>query len=43
MPNWCFNYMNINVKNESGKILAEAFRPKYKEYNEYLKAVELYA
>lgn len=43
MPNWCFNYMNINVKNKSGKILAEAFRPKYKEYNEYLKADELYA
>jgi len=29
MPNWCYNRMTINVTNESGKILAEAFRPKY--------------
>ena len=37
MPNWCFNRMNIDATTEGGKILAEAFRPKYKVYNEYLK------
>jgi hypothetical protein len=29
--------MNIDATTEGGKILAEAFRPKYKVYNEYLK------
>ena len=37
MPNWCFNRMNIDTTTEGGKILAEAFRPKYKIWNEYLK------
>lgn len=37
MPNWCYNRMNIDATTEGGKILAEAFRPKYKVYNEYLK------
>jgi hypothetical protein len=29
MPNWCFNRLVVDTTNESGKILAEAFRPKY--------------
>lgn len=29
MPNWCFNRMVIDATTEGGKILAEAFRPKY--------------
>jgi hypothetical protein len=27
MPNWCYNRMYINTTNESGKILAAAFKP----------------
>jgi len=29
MPNWCFNRMVVDTTNESGRKLAEAFRPKY--------------
>ena len=30
MPNWCFNTLSIDTTTEGGKVLAEAFRPKYK-------------
>lgn len=30
MPNWCFNRLTVDATNESGKLLSEAFRPKYK-------------
>jgi len=30
MPNWCFNTLTIDATTEGGKVLAEAFRPKYK-------------
>ena len=31
MPNWCYNRMNIDSTTEGGRILAEAFRPKYED------------
>ena len=37
MPNWCYNRMTIDSTTEGGKILTEAFRPKYKSWCEYLK------
>lgn len=35
MPNWCFNRLTISTTSESGKKLAEAFRPKYEKDGEY--------
>lgn len=29
MPNWCYNNLTIDGNTKGGKILAEAFRPKY--------------
>ena len=39
MPNWCFNTLTIDTTTEGGKVLAEAFRPKYK----YEDSDDLYA
>ena len=33
MPNWCFNTLSINTRTEGGKVLANAFRPKYRDEN----------
>jgi hypothetical protein len=38
MPNWCFNRLIVDTTNESGKLLAEAFRPKYKDEQGHLYA-----
>jgi len=38
MPNWCFNKLCIDTTTEGGKILAEAFRPKYKDEKGHLYA-----
>lgn len=34
MPNWCFNNLNIDSTTEGGKILADAFKPKYEDEND---------
>lgn len=31
MPNWCYNALSVDATTEGGKILVEAFRPKYKD------------
>jgi hypothetical protein len=31
MPNWCFNRLTVDTTSESGKKLAEAFKPKYQQ------------
>jgi hypothetical protein len=31
MPNWCYNNLTIDGTTKGGKILADAFRPKYKD------------
>jgi hypothetical protein len=35
MPNWCFNRLTIDTTSESGKKLAEAFKPKYVKDGEH--------
>lgn len=34
MPNWCFNRLTIDTTSEGGKLLAQAFKPKYREEGE---------
>lgn len=38
MPNWCFNKLCIDTTTEGGKVLAEAFRPKYEDDKGHLYA-----
>jgi len=38
MPNWCFNRLCIDTTTEGGKVLAEAFRPKYEDEKGHLYA-----
>jgi len=34
MPNWCFNRLTVDTTSESGKRLAQAFKPKYEREGE---------
>jgi hypothetical protein len=38
MPNWCLNTLMIDTTTNGGKVLAEAFKPKYEDKNGQLYA-----
>lgn len=38
MPNWCLNTLTIDTSTNGGKILAEAFKPKYEDKDGQLYA-----